>query len=95
MIGHVCPEAFDGGGIALVQDGDWIILDATANTMNVQLTDDELAARRAAWRRPPLPARQGVLLKYIRTVSDASHGCITDLLEEDYVAEPARRPQHR
>ncbi len=83
VIGHVCPEAYDGGGIALVQDGDWVVLDAAANTIDVRLTDDELAARRAAWRRPPLPARQGVLLKYIRTVSDASHGCITDLLEEE------------
>ncbi|MEJ7661497.1 MAG: hypothetical protein WKG07_18865 [Hymenobacter sp.] len=60
-----------------------------ANTIDVQLEDEELAARRAAWRRPPLPVRQGVLLKYIRSVSDASHGCITDLLEEDYVPEPA------
>jgi dihydroxy-acid dehydratase len=78
-----------------VQDGDWIILDATANTIDVQLTEDELAARRAAWRRPPLPVRQGVLLKYIRTVSDASHGCITDLLEEDYVPESAFSPARR
>ena len=89
VIGHICPEAYDGGGLALVQDGDWIILDATNNTIDVQLDEAELAARRAAWRRPPLSARQGVLLKYIRTVSDASHGCITDLLEEDYVPEPA------
>ena len=92
VIGHVCPEAYDGGGLALVQDGDWIILDATENTINVQLSDDELAERRAAWQRPPLPVRQGVLLKYIRTVSDASYGCITDLLEEDYVNERAAIP---
>jgi len=95
VIGHVCPEAYDGGGLALVRDGDWVILDASANTIDVRLTADELDARRAAWRRPPLPARQGVLLKYIRTVSDASHGCITDLLEEEnepaYVPEPALR----
>jgi dihydroxy-acid dehydratase len=95
VIGHICPEAFDGGGLALVQDGDWIILDASANTINVQLTDDELAARRAAWQRPPLAAKQGVLLKYIRSVSDASHGCITDLLEEDHVPEPAFSPASR
>jgi dihydroxy-acid dehydratase len=92
VIGHICPEAYDGGGLALVQDGDWIILDATENTINVQLTDEELAERRAEWQRPPLPVRQGVLLKYIRTVSDASHGCITDLLEEDYVNERAALP---
>jgi dihydroxy-acid dehydratase len=95
VIGHVCPEAFDGGGLALVQDGDWIVLDATANTIDVQLSDEELEARRAAWQRPPLPAKQGVLLKYIRTVSDASHGCITDLVEEDYVHEPALSPVRR
>jgi dihydroxy-acid dehydratase len=95
VIGHVCPEAYDGGGIALVQDGDWIILDASTNTIDVQLTDDELAERRAAWQRPRPTIRQGVLLKYIRTVSDASHGCITDLLEEDYVSEPALSPASR
>jgi dihydroxy-acid dehydratase len=95
VIGHICPEAFDGGGLALVQDGDWIVLDASANTIDVRLSDDELVSRRAAWRRPPLPAKQGVLLKYIRTVSDASHGCITDLLEEDYVYEPALSPASR
>jgi len=87
VIGHVCPEAYDGGGLALVQDGDWIVLDAAANTIDMQVTDDELEIRRAAWQRPRPSVRQGVLLKYIRTVSDASHGCITDLLEEENVAD--------
>ncbi|QKG51272.1 dihydroxy-acid dehydratase [Hymenobacter sp. BRD67] len=95
VIGHVCPEAYDGGGIALVQNGDWVVIDTANNTIDIQLSEYELEARRAAWRRPPLPARQGVLLKYIRTVSDASHGCITDLLEEAYVPEPALRPAGR
>ncbi|WP_207431683.1 dihydroxy-acid dehydratase [Sabulibacter ruber] len=85
VIGHVCPEAYDGGTIALVEDGDWIVLDATTNTIDVQLDDAELALRRSQWQRPKPNVQGGVLLKYIRTVSDASHGCITDLQEEAYV----------
>ncbi|WP_048919877.1 dihydroxy-acid dehydratase [Rufibacter radiotolerans] len=85
VIGHVCPEAFDGGTIALVEDGDWIVLDAANNTMDVQVSEAELSLRRENWKRPKPNASQGVLLKYVRTVSDASHGCITDLEEEAYV----------
>ncbi|WP_181308958.1 dihydroxy-acid dehydratase [Rufibacter sp. XAAS-G3-1] len=85
VIGHVCPEAYEGGTIALVEDGDWIVLDAANNTMDVQVDEEELSARRENWRRPTPNASQGVLLKYLRTVSDASHGCITDLQEEAYV----------
>ncbi|ALJ00057.1 dihydroxy-acid dehydratase [Rufibacter tibetensis] len=85
VIGHVCPEAYDGGTIALVEDGDWIVLDASTNTMDVQVDEAELALRRSQWQRPKPNVQGGVLLKYIRTVSDASHGCITDLQEEAYV----------
>ncbi|WP_210465757.1 dihydroxy-acid dehydratase [Rufibacter roseolus] len=85
VIGHVCPEAYDGGTIALVEDGDWIVLDATTNTMDVQVDESVLALRRSQWQRPKPNVQGGVLLKYIRTVSDASHGCITDLQEEAYV----------
>ncbi|MBC3538605.1 dihydroxy-acid dehydratase [Rufibacter sediminis] len=85
VIGHVSPEAYDGGTIALVEDGDWIVLDATTNTIDVQLDEAELALRRSQWQRPKPNVQGGVLLKYIRTVSDASHGCITDLQEEAYV----------
>ncbi|WP_210485923.1 dihydroxy-acid dehydratase [Rufibacter aurantiacus] len=85
VIGHVCPEAYDGGTIALVEDGDWIVLDATTNTMDVQVDESVLALRRSHWQRPKPNVQGGVLLKYIRTVSDASHGCITDLQEEAYV----------
>ncbi|RNI21924.1 dihydroxy-acid dehydratase [Rufibacter latericius] len=85
VIGHVCPEAYDGGTIALVEDGDWIVLDATTNTMDVQVDEAELSLRRSQWQRPQPNVQGGVLLKYIRTVSDASHGCITDLQEEAYV----------
>ncbi len=88
VIGHVCPEAYDGGTIALVEDGDWIVLDASTNTMDVQVDDALLELRRQQWQRPRPNVLQGVLLKYIRTVSDASRGCITDY-QEDYVHEPA------
>lgn len=87
VIGHVCPEAYDGGTIALVEDGDWIVLDAGANTIDVQVDDALLELRRQQWQRPRPNVQQGVLLKYIRTVSDASRGCITDY-QEDHVLEP-------
>ncbi|RPD48048.1 dihydroxy-acid dehydratase [Hymenobacter sediminis] len=88
VIGHVCPEAYDGGTIALVEDGDWIVLDASTNTMEVQVEDALLELRRQQWQRPRPNVQQGVLLKYIRTVSDASRGCITDY-QEDHVHETA------
>ncbi|SNC59602.1 dihydroxy-acid dehydratase [Hymenobacter gelipurpurascens] len=87
VIGHVCPEAYDGGTIALVEDGDWIVLDAGTNTIDVQVDDALLELRRQQWQRPWPNVQQGVLLKYIRTVSDASRGCITDY-QEDHVLEP-------
>ncbi|MFC6998962.1 dihydroxy-acid dehydratase [Rufibacter roseus] len=85
VIGHVSPEAYDGGTIALVENGDWIVLDATTNTIDVQLDEAELALRRSQWQKPKPNVQSGVLLKYIRTVSDASHGCVTDLAEDTYV----------
>ena len=91
VIGHVCPEAYDGGPIALVENDDWIVLDAAANTIDVQVEPALLDLRRRRWQRPQPSARQGVLLKYIRAVSDASHGCITDL-EESHVNERAATP---
>lgn len=78
VVGHVTPEAQDGGALALVRDGERITIDATERTLSVDLGDAELARRRAAWVAPPLRAAQGVLLKYIRAVSDASQGCVTD-----------------
>ena len=89
VVGHVCPEAYDGGGIALVENDDWIILDAAANTIDIQIEPALLELRRSRWQRPRPNVSQGVLLKYIRTVSDASNGCITDLLDESHVNEPA------
>ncbi|KAJ7069725.1 dihydroxy-acid/6-phosphogluconate dehydratase [Mycena amicta] len=77
-IGHVVPEAQVGGPIALVRDGDVISVDAVANTIQLHVPEDELARRRAEWVAPPLKATQGTLFKYIKNVSDASQGCITD-----------------
>ena len=78
VVGHVTPEAQDGGAIALVENGDRILIDAVANTLEVVLPEGELARRRAAWVQPPLRAKHGLLLKYARCVSTASEGCVTD-----------------
>jgi dihydroxy-acid dehydratase len=78
IIGHITPEAQDGGPIALVRDGDRIAIDANACTLNVEVSEAELAARRAAWRQPPPKATSGVLGKYVRLVRSASEGCVTD-----------------
>ncbi len=78
VVGHVTPEAFVGGTIALLQDGDMIHIDAVKNTLHVELTDEELAARKKAWKQPEPPVKQGVLYKYLQSVSSASRGCVTD-----------------
>jgi dihydroxy-acid dehydratase len=78
VVGHVTPEAFDGGGIALVQNGDVITIDAVKNTINLKISDAEFTSRKAKWVQPELKANKGVLLKYIRSVSSASTGCVTD-----------------
>ncbi len=78
IIGHVVPEAQEGGPIALVRDGDIITIDCAANTLDVAVDDTELAARRAAWQAPPFKATRGTLYKYIKNVKTASEGCVTD-----------------
>ena len=78
IVGHITPEAQDGGPIAQVRDGDLITIDATARTMDVALTAEEIASRRAAWVAPPLKATRGTLYKYIKLVKSASEGCVTD-----------------
>ncbi|MGH8248878.1 MAG: dihydroxy-acid dehydratase, partial [Gammaproteobacteria bacterium] len=78
IIGHVVPEAQEGGPIALVQDGDRITIDATGNSISVDLSDAELDRRRAQWKMPPYKASRGTLYKYIRSVRPASEGCVTD-----------------
>jgi len=78
IVGHVTPEAQEGGPVALVRDGDRISLDAESNRIDLRVDSNELDARRAAWTPPPLKARRGALAKYIRLVRSASEGCVTD-----------------
>jgi len=78
IIGHVVPEAQEGGPIALVRNGDVITMDAEKNTLDVALSEAELAKRRAAWKMPPYKATRGTLYKYIKNVKNASEGCVTD-----------------
>ena len=78
IIGHITPEAQEGGPIALVQNGDRITIDAAACRLSVDVSDDELARRRKAWTAPPSKATTGVLAKYVRLVRPASEGCVTD-----------------
>ena len=78
VIGHVAPEAFDGGPIALIEDGDTITIDAERREINANLTEAELAHRRERWQRPDPYAHKGVLAKYARLVSSASLGAVTD-----------------
>jgi dihydroxy-acid dehydratase len=78
VVGHVTPEAQDGGPLALLRDGDRVSIDAERKTMTVELSDAELAARKKSWTPPPPKATTGVLAKYIRSVSSASTGCVTD-----------------
>ena len=78
IMGHVTPEAQEGGPIALVERGDEISIDAVSHTITLSVPEAELAARREAWTEPPLKATRGTLAKYIRTVSSASSGCVTD-----------------
>lgn len=79
VVGHIVPEAQEGGPIALVQNGDIIEINAVDNTLNVHLSDEELAARAKKWVQPPYKFTSGVLYKYIKSVSTASKGCVTDL----------------
>ncbi|HPD32450.1 MAG TPA: dihydroxy-acid dehydratase [Phycisphaerae bacterium] len=78
IVGHVCPEAQEGGPIALLRDGDVVTIDGETNTLSVDLPEAELARRRAAWTMPPYKAARGTLYKYIKNVKPASLGCVTD-----------------
>jgi len=79
VVGHVSPEAFDGGPIALVKNYDLITIDAVTNQITVDLTDEELAQRKKEWKQPELKVKFGVLYKYAKLVNSASKGCLTDL----------------
>ncbi|MEW5303159.1 MAG: hypothetical protein WDW36_005878 [Sanguina aurantia] len=78
VVGHVCPEAQVGGPIALIKDGDSITVDAINRVMDMHVSEEEMAARKAAWVAPPLKATFGTLYKYIKCVTSASTGCVTD-----------------
>ena len=78
VIGHVTPEAFDGGTIALIEDGDTITIDAEAKSIDVHVEDSELEQRRSAWTQPEPYATRGTLAKYAKLVSSASEGAVTD-----------------
>jgi dihydroxy-acid dehydratase len=78
IIGHVVPEAQEGGPLALINDGDVITLDAVDNCIDVDISDQEMVERRANWIMPAYKANRGTLFKYINTVKDASNGCVTD-----------------
>ncbi|KAL6571351.1 hypothetical protein OROHE_002994 [Orobanche hederae] len=78
VVGHICPEAQEGGPIGLIENGDIVTIDIENRRMDVSLTDEELSARRKRWTPPAYKADRGVLYKYIRNVQTASNGCVTD-----------------
>lgn len=79
IVGHICPEAAVGGPIALVRDGDMVVIDATTNSINMGVSDEELQERRKGWKMPQKSVTRGTLAKYAALVGDASHGAVTDL----------------
>ena len=78
VVGHITPEAFDGGPIALIKNDDIIEINAVENTIHIHVSDEELAERKSNWVQPKLKVTNGVLLKYAKLVTDASNGCVTD-----------------
>jgi dihydroxy-acid dehydratase len=78
VVGHITPEAFTGGTIGILCDGDEITIDAVNNRIDVKLSESEIAARKAAWVQPKPRYTRGVLAKYAKLVSTASEGAVTD-----------------
>jgi len=78
IIGHVTPEAQEGGPIALIENGDTITIDAKQRKLDLEVSAEEIARRRARWKAPALKATRGTLARYIKTVKSASEGCVTD-----------------
>lgn len=79
IVGHICPEAAEGGPIALVEEGDIVTIDADKHRIDMDVSEEEIARRRAKWTRPSMPVTRGVLAKYARLVGSASTGAMTDL----------------
>lgn len=80
VVGHITPEAYDGGLIGLVKDGDIILIDAIKNKLELKVSEKEIKERRKKWKQPKLKATKGILYKYAKTVKPASEGCVTDEL---------------
>lgn len=78
VVGHITPEAQDGGAIALIEDGDIISIDTISNKLEVKLSDEELIRRKSQWVAPAIKITKGMLYKYAQNVSSASEGCVTD-----------------
>jgi dihydroxy-acid dehydratase len=78
VVGHITPEAYEGGLIGFVEDGDIIELDAINNTIHLKVTDSVIAERKKAWKKPALKVKKGLLYKYAMSVKNAAEGCVTD-----------------
>ena len=78
VVGHIVPEAFEGGTIAIVKNGDMITIDSEKNKIFVDISDEEIQKRKEKWKQPDLKIKKGILYKYLKTVSNASSGCVTD-----------------
>jgi dihydroxy-acid dehydratase len=78
VVGHITPEAQEGGLIALLEDGDVITIDAINNRLEAELSAEEITRRKANWNAPDLKEKRGILYKYAKAVAPASKGCITD-----------------
>jgi dihydroxy-acid dehydratase len=78
VVGHICPEAQEGGNIALIENGDKIIIDAVKNILTLEVSIEEIEIRRKKWEVPDLRVKRGALIKYAKNVSNASNGCVTD-----------------
>ena len=78
VVGHITPEAFDGGNLCIIEDGDMIEIDATKNSLNLLVSAEIIQKRKSTWKQPPLNVTKGILYKYAKQVTTAAEGCITD-----------------
>jgi dihydroxy-acid dehydratase len=78
VVGHITPEAYEGGLIAFVKDNDLIEIDAVNNTIQLKVSEEEILERKKGWQKPELKVKKGLLYKYALTVSSAAEGCVTD-----------------
>src|SRR5699024_4346480 len=78
VVGHIVPEAYEGGLMALVKDGDEIEIDAIERTINLNVSDEEIKKRKEKWKKPELKVKKGILFKYAKHVQNGTKGCVTD-----------------